>query len=517
MTKDEFKKEIERLFEILKTGEKEDFKLAKKQIEKLYHNNRAYSKNNEDVIFEIVNDFENIKDIPHKLAVLSGLKLPVLYVRAKNFTEIYKFILGNLENSDGHIREASRNLGSWFRFEYRNDKKRFEDFIDNIEILMKKHEPDPDQKPFYLGDMKPSVYKTLVSFWHDMASGTSKYYENREELMDTTSNERIPFLGKEDDGRRDSEGWEEEGVDYQDVFDSIWSDKKAGNSEDANVWLKNLEEMSQKRLESQIKSLGFTDKESVDMFANLCIFGQDAHPKIIEDLYLSGKIEQDITGLSKINNFMRAIYLFNNHRVLKNKYGNISHLLVEALIEKECIGSGQPRDLVSFVKLICQSHEEIDNFMDWHENKNKERLEWRINFSKEHSISADNDIKYLKELKEEEGEDKVISFFGRSVAHHALDWHIQSNPVGFNRTVDPKKVAASVLMMIKDYNIMETKGEICLNYDNKDLSNFGGWKGVSCFAGSEHRVTHPILEMVGDKTLLLIDPSKLDKERFMWM
>jgi hypothetical protein len=190
---------------------------------------------------------------------------------------------------------------------------------------------------------------------------------------------------------------------------------------------------------------------------------------------------------------------------------------VEALIEKECIGSGQPRDLVSFVKLICQSHEEIDNFMDWHENKNKERLEWRINFSKEHSISADNDIKYLKELKEEEGEDKVISFFGRSVAHHALDWHIQSNPVGFNRTVDPKKVAASVLMMIKDYNIMETKGEICLNYDNKDLSNFGGWKGVSCFAGSEHRVTHPILEMVGDKTLLLIDPSKLDKERFMWM
>lgn len=503
MTKAEYQKEIERLFEILKTGERGEVKAVKKQIEKLYHDNRTHSKNSGEIILGIIDDFENIKDIEHKIAVLSGLNLPVLYLVDKHFDELSKFILKNLENSDGRIREGSRHLASWLRIESEKNKKSYENFIDTIEVLMKKYEPE--EKPFYIGDTKPSVYKSLVIFWHSMVYGTSMDYEHCEELMDPLNEDRIPFLGQDDDDFKEE-------VDYDEVLENVWADKKEGNPEDATEWLKHLEEMSQKRLLNQIKSLGFSESEADNMLATLRVFGVEATTGIINDILMSGKISHDISEFSRMNNFMREMYAFSNHRIINNEHGNVSHLLVRALIEKECVRSGQPSDLVSFIKLICQSHEAIDAFMDLYENKSKERLEWRISLVKKYTQSEKDEEDGLKDVYTDEKEDERNRFLARSVAHHTLDWYIQGDPAGFSRINDPKKVSAYILKMVKDYNIEATDCGVYLHYDNKDLSEFGGWKSTSGLNGTEYKIARPILEVLGDPTLLLIDPSKFKDE-----
>jgi hypothetical protein len=67
--------------------------------------------------------------------------------------------------------------------------------------------------------------------------------------------------------------------------------------------------------------------------------------------------------------------------------------------------------------------------------------------------------------------------------------------------------------MVKDYNIEATDCGVYLHYDNKDLSEFGEWKSVSGLNRTEYKIAQPILEVLGDPTLLLIDPSKFKDEK----
>ncbi|MDO8575550.1 MAG: hypothetical protein Q7R78_02520 [bacterium] len=505
-TKEEFIKEAERLFSILKEGTREDIKMAKKHIEKLYPDNRKYSKKSGEFIMGIIRDFDQIKDIEHKSAVISGMSFPLLYSLDDYFNELAEFTLKNMENVDGRIREAMRKTASWLRIRNENQfKKAYENFIDRLENLMKKHAPEI--KPFYIGNISPSVYKSLVLFWHGMVHGTSRDYEHREYLMDSSNENHIPFLGNNDSDEKE--------VDYDEVMENIWADKKDGNKEDGAKWLKCLDEMVTKRFSEELARLKFTKEESENIMTTLRVYGQGAGPGILDDIIPKGKMRGSILDLMNANNLVRGVEAFANHRIIKNSHGLVSHILVEALIEKEYSRSGKPDDIASFIKLIYQSHESVDTFMDWYEKKGKERFLWIIKIHKKYSGSKEHDEEYIEKLEKEESERKSNRFFGRSVAHHALDWYIQSDPAGFNRTGDPRKVTAYILKMVQDYNYEMTKGKIYMTYDNKDLSKFGGWKGTSNLGMTEYKITKPILEMVGDPDFLLIDPSKKSSKDFM--
>jgi len=109
--------------------------------------------------------------------------------------------------------------------------------------------------------------------------------------------------------------------------------------------------------------------------------------------------------------------------------------------------------------------------------------------------------------------DEIEIYFTNSVAHHTLDWYIQTEPGAFNRTMDSRKIAAQILFMVKEYNMDMTLGGVFLKYDNKILAEFGGWKGPGQFGQIKYKIMRPVLSAVVDPVLLLIDPDKTSRKK----
>lgn len=179
--------EIEKQFNFLKSGSPVEMKEAKKTIKKLWHKNTKIFNENIDFILEIIKDFDSIADNTHKAAVISGLSLAHLSLADEYFEELKKFIVKNLQNTDGRIREAASDVSSWLYislsdranpFVYPegmplNEKqkerqviatKQYIDFVYELETLMDKY-PAPDDKTEYIDEMKPSINKSLQKVW----------------------------------------------------------------------------------------------------------------------------------------------------------------------------------------------------------------------------------------------------------------------------------------------------------------------------------------------------------------
>ena len=178
------------------------------------------------------------------------------------------------------------------------------------------------------------------------------------------------------------------------------------------------------------------------------------------------------------------------------------------------MGSGKPDDLEKFVKLICQSHESLDEFFDLHKGEARKWFLSMVEFYKKAGRTSEAEKKFVAEYEKEERKRSQVQYYGESVAHHTLDWYIQADPGGFNRTNDPRKIAAYVLAMVKEYN--EEVTDVFIRYDKKELSDFGGWKGRESFSMVDYKITKPILESVGDPELLLVDPDKVKGIKSMY-
>lgn len=512
---------LEELFAVLATGRRDEIKAAKKQIEKLwYANGRKFAKAG-DMALKILDDVDRIPDAEHKAAVISGMQPMFLTLADKYFDRFAQFVLTYMEHPDGRVREAARHTASWLRFKHseasmilergtkgkQSDKRKsdaeedirtFEYFIDRIEELMKKHAPA--DKPMYVGELAPSVYKSLVLFWYDMAFNTSRDVEHREELIDPENKQYIPRLGSSEI---------DEEVDIDEVEESLWDDEKDGSPQEGAVWLKRLEEMAKKRFVDELARLKFSTEEIVDMVAVVRAHGQGIGPHVLEGMLSKGVERGSIVQLFDANNVVREMEAFANHRTTYNTHGMISHLLVEVVVERECVGSGKPDDLAVFVQLMQQSHEAIDVFFAQYEKEEEKSFLSMLEFNKKFSKTAEDERAYAKEYEEKENICKRERYFGRSIAHHVLDWYIQSAPADFNRTREPRKIAAYILKMVRDHNAEATDGEVSLAYGNKELAQFGGWKGAGNLNMVEYKVARPVMDAVGDPDLLLIDPSKI--------
>ncbi|MCX6719465.1 MAG: hypothetical protein NTZ38_03790, partial [Candidatus Taylorbacteria bacterium] len=486
-----------------------EIKLAKKQIEKLWGVDVDQFKEAGDFIMGIIRDFDSIKDGEHKAAVVSGMNLFVLALMDSHFEELSSFVLKNIENPDGRVREATRHVSAWLRMRHEDKlmKDAYERFLDKIEILMKKHEPA--QKLKYIGDSPASIYKSIVLLWHNLSHCTPRDPEYRKLLAEQMEDDLLPFLGKEEN---------EEEIDPDKILRDVWSDKADGDPWKAEKWLKKLEEMVAKRFEDELIRLGFRKDEAGIIMATLRTYGHRSEPGILDDMLHNITISRGVPRWADANNLTRAMEAYANHVVRENGNGQISHLLVEAIVERECSYSGKPDDLVVFLKLICQSHEAIDKFFERHEKDVKKfNLKMR-NLFKEISDSSEEEGKYIAERDNEEEEEKYERLLGKSVAHHTLDWYIQADPGGFNRVKEPRKAAAYILIMTSERNMDLTDGKVSLHFDKKGLSKFGGWKGYESFSMVKYKVARPVLEMVGDPALLLIDPDKVvrKKSRMGW-
>ena len=289
------------LFQTLATGSIVEVKEAKKKIEKLWHDNNRKFENSEVLVLETIKNIDNIKDGAHKVAVISGLNLFILALEDKYFDQFSDFVLKCMEDKDGRVREAARHIASWLRIkntlseraldddkgknvtkerkkQAEQDTKLYEQFIDKIEILMKKHAPT--DKPFYIGGYPSSIYKSLVHLWHDMSYGTSRDYDHREYLMDCTNEYHIPFLGYDD--------YEEE-IDPDEIEGNIWADKSDGDPIEGGKWLEKLEEIAIKRFDNELIRLKFDKGEIGKIMSALRFYGMEATTNILKDIMLKGR------------------------------------------------------------------------------------------------------------------------------------------------------------------------------------------------------------------------------------
>jgi len=121
------------------------------------------------------------------------LSLAYLSLADEHFDELKNFIVKNLQNPNGQIREVAVDVGSWlyislsdraepFVFsegtlltEKQKEKqvvatKQYSDFVSELETLIDKY-PEQNEDVEYIDDMKPSINKSLQKVWSKITNG----------------------------------------------------------------------------------------------------------------------------------------------------------------------------------------------------------------------------------------------------------------------------------------------------------------------------------------------------------
>lgn len=186
---------FEELFENLATGTKDEIKEAKKQIEKIWREDHKLFDRAGEFMVGCIADFDFVSDAEHKAAVISGMNLFYLALADDHFDELKKFIVKNLQDPDGRVREAARKTGGWLfislsaRTEphvYPEDtpltgkqkneqiiaRKQYIDLAVELESLIDGQD-DVDEDTEYIDAMKPSVHKSLQLFWSRLTGSPS--------------------------------------------------------------------------------------------------------------------------------------------------------------------------------------------------------------------------------------------------------------------------------------------------------------------------------------------------------
>lgn len=185
--------EIEQIFEAFRAGSPEEIKEARKAIKRLWNKDTKIFDKNIELVFKIIGEFDLIADDRHKAAVISGLSLAYLALADEHFEELKNFIVKNLQNPNGQIREAAVDVSSWLHialsaradpFVFPEGKalsekqkerqvlatKQYIDFVYELEALMDKY-PAPIEEAEYIDDMKPSINKSLQKVWSRVTNG----------------------------------------------------------------------------------------------------------------------------------------------------------------------------------------------------------------------------------------------------------------------------------------------------------------------------------------------------------
>lgn len=192
--KDDFK----RIFNVLMHGNADEYREAKKEIEKIYKSKGSVMFGKAAIVaLDYLKEFDKIKSKKNKEAFLSGLSLFFLVLADEHFDELKNFTLKVIQNRDGHIREAIRKTADWLfislssrmkPFVYPKGKpltekqkgeqvkarKQFKVYLAEVEELLYKYHLPENRAAKYVEDMKPSVEKSLQMLWSRL-SDLSKY------------------------------------------------------------------------------------------------------------------------------------------------------------------------------------------------------------------------------------------------------------------------------------------------------------------------------------------------------
>lgn len=170
MTKKEMEKEIRSLLSVLTTGNREQVRNAKKELEKLLHKDRESFKDIYPIVFEYLLEFDQIKKVENQAAFASGLSLFFLMLGDEHFDTLANFTLKVIQHPNGSVREAIRHSADWLyvsltaRAEQRQAQIQYIKFVHEIELLIDKYD-EGNKEDRYIDEMKPSINKSLQLLW----------------------------------------------------------------------------------------------------------------------------------------------------------------------------------------------------------------------------------------------------------------------------------------------------------------------------------------------------------------
>lgn len=193
------KKELDHIFSILKNGNAEEVKTAKKRIDNLWHNDRKNFDKNAHLALEQMKEFESIQNPKNQEAFVSGLSMFFLVLSDNHFKELKNFVLKVICHPNGHVREQMRKTADWFFMslssrihpfvyprgrkltqklidEQKQAKNEFAEYLNELEQLMDKYDDGSHNRVKYISSLKPSIYKSLQLLWSDLTqAGLEKY------------------------------------------------------------------------------------------------------------------------------------------------------------------------------------------------------------------------------------------------------------------------------------------------------------------------------------------------------
>ncbi len=244
----EMETEFRDIFSKLMFGTREEFKDAKKQIEKKWKTDHHIFAKAAPVALEYIARFDEIQKTENQAAFASGLHLFYLALGDDYFDQLKNFTLKLLQYTHGHVRESIRKTAEWLYmslsdrvdpFIYPAGKdlsdeqkkiqieaqKQYINLVREIESLIDLH-PDQDGIEF-VDEMKPSINKTLQQFWNRLTEG--RVYRRIIEKTRPVSMEM--FVKRREIEYDITKLLKDSGdeVDFEDVLDIIYNEDDSGD------------------------------------------------------------------------------------------------------------------------------------------------------------------------------------------------------------------------------------------------------------------------------------------------
>jgi hypothetical protein len=193
------KKEFEQIFSTLKNSNQEEIRIAKKQLDKLWHKDRKKFKKNGPFVLQQLKDFDNIKNPKNQEAFVSGLNLFFLVLADTHFNQLKEFTLKVICHQNGHVREQMRKTADWLYIslssrihpfvwpegkklnqkqieEQEKAKDELVEYLSGTERLMELYDDGSNDDVKFIDKLKPSVYKSLQMLWSDLNRGKLLQY-----------------------------------------------------------------------------------------------------------------------------------------------------------------------------------------------------------------------------------------------------------------------------------------------------------------------------------------------------
>ncbi len=191
---------LKNLIEIIKTGSPEEVKVARKKVEKFWHEvyipKREEGRKAFSIFLDEIKKFDQIGDINHQAYFIYTLKRPFWSIGEEHFEEWADFILKYIQHPSGKIRQAivkvanylimdivvdlkvspSEKLSQESRQRIQKNRERFGSFVSRAEELLERYDEPRFHRYKYISNMPVSIYKSLQKLLvEDLLR--SEYYE----------------------------------------------------------------------------------------------------------------------------------------------------------------------------------------------------------------------------------------------------------------------------------------------------------------------------------------------------